>query len=47
MGYLGKRPALQRTVKIGESLQQHKPLKQVFEDAGARRAWGYRLMARK
>lgn len=46
-GYCAKRPALQRQLKIGESLQQHKPLADVFMDAGAKRAWGFRLMARK
>lgn len=45
--YVAKRPAMQRTMKIGESLRAHKPLQKVFEDAGVGRAWGFRLMGRK
>ena len=39
--YVAKRPALQRSVKIGEGLRAQKSLKQVFEDAGIKRAQGY------
>jgi hypothetical protein len=39
--YIAKRPALQRSVKIGEGLRAQKSLKQVFEDAGIKRAQGY------
>jgi hypothetical protein len=45
--YIAKRPALQRTVKIGESLRAHKPLAQVFEDAGVRKTFGYDLLRRR
>jgi hypothetical protein len=32
---------MQRSVKIGEGLRAQKSLKQVFEDAGIKRAQGY------
>lgn len=45
--YIAKRPALQRTAKIGESLRAHKPLAQVFADAGVSRGYGYKLLRSK
>lgn len=45
--YVGKRPARQRSMQIGEGLRKKKSLDEVFKDAGAGRAWGYRLLGRK
>ncbi len=45
--YVGKRPSRQRSMQIGEGLRAHKPLAEVFADAGVRRAYGYRLLGRK
>lgn len=45
--YVGKRPALQRSVKMGEGLRAQKSLGQVFAEAGIRRRQGYYLLGRK
>lgn len=45
--YVAKRPALQRSVKMGESLRAQKSLGQVFAEAGIRRRQGYYLLGRK
>lgn len=45
--YVAKRPALQRSVIIGEGLRAQKSLKQVFEEAGVKRAQGYYHLGRK
>jgi hypothetical protein len=43
--YVGKRPARQRTLQIGEGLRAQKSLGQVFEEAGVSRRHAYRLLA--
>lgn len=45
--YIAKRPALQRTVKIGEGLRQHKPLAQIFAESGITKQHGYRILSAK
>ena len=45
--YVGKRPTMRNTVKIGDALRAAKPLSSVFSDAGISRRHGYRLLARK
>lgn len=45
--YVAKRPALQRSVKMGEGLRAQKSLGQVFEEAGIRRRQGYYLLRRR
>lgn len=45
--YVAKRPALQRSVKMGEGLRAQKSLGQVFAEAGIRRRQGYYLLGRK
>ncbi len=45
--YVGKRPARQRTLQIGEGLRAQKSLGQVFEEAGIKRRQGYYLLGRR
>jgi hypothetical protein len=45
--YVGKRPTMRHTVKIGEALRAAKPLSSAFTEAGIRRSQGYALLARK
>lgn len=45
--YVGKRPTMRNTVKIGEALRAAKPLSSVFSDAGVSRAQGYRVLGRR
>jgi hypothetical protein len=45
--YVGKRPALQRSVRMGEGLRSQKSLGQVFQEAGISRRHAYRLLNTK
>lgn len=45
--YVAKRPALQRSLVLGEGLRAGKPLAQVFDEAGIKRRFGYTLMGRR
>ena len=45
--YVAKRPALQRSLKMGEGLRAQKSLGQVFAEAGISRRHAYRLLNTK
>jgi hypothetical protein len=43
--YVAKRPAMQRSVKMGEGLRAQKSLGQVFAEAGISKTRGYELLS--
>ena len=45
--YVAKRPALQRSVVLGDGLRAGKSLTEVFDQAGIKRSFGYELLARR
>ncbi len=45
--YVAKRPALQRSLALGDGLRAGKSLSQVFDEAGVKRSFGYTLLSRR
>lgn len=45
--YVAKRPALQRSLALGDALRSGKPLGQAFDEAGVKRRFGYSLLSRR